>query len=137
MRIVDVYLGLMPVVFAIGTVALALSEFTPVFKILSTPLVPYLELLQVPLADQAAPAMLVGFADMFLPAVLGKGIENDMTQFIIAAMSVVQVVYMTEVGALILKEKLGLNILELVAIFILRTIICLPIVVFIAKTFVF
>lgn len=137
MRILDVYLGLMPVVFAIGTVALALSEFTPVFKILSTPMVPYLELLQVPLADQAAPAMLVGFADMFLPAVLGKGIENEMTQFIIAAMSVVQVIYMTEVGALILKEKLGLNILELVAIFLIRTILCLPIVVFIAKTFIF
>lgn len=133
----DVYLGLMPVVFAIGTVALGLSEFTPVFKYLSAPLVPYLELLQVPEAGKAAAAMIVGFADMFLPAVLGKGIESEMTKFIIASMSVVQVIYMTEVGALILKAKLGLNILELFIIFLLRTLICLPIVVLIAKTLVF
>lgn len=133
----DVYLGLMPVVFAIGTIALALSEYTPVFKYLSMPLVPYLELLQIPEAAKAAPTMLVGFADMFLPAVLGKGIESEYTKFVIACMSVVQVIYMTEVGALILKSKLGLNILELVLVFLIRTIICLPIVVLIAKTFVF
>lgn len=133
----DVYLGLMPVVFAIGTIALSLSEFTSVFKYLSAPLVPYLELLQVPEAGKAAAAIIVGFADMFLPAVLGKGIENEMTKFIIACMSVLQVIYMTEVGALILKAKLGLNILELFIIFLLRTLICLPIVVLIANTLIF
>lgn len=133
----DVYLGLMPVVFAIGTMALALSEYTTIFNIISEPMVPYLELLGVPEAVKAAPTMLVGFADMFLPAVLGKGIDNDMTKFVIAAMSVLQIIYMTEVGALILKAKIGLNILELFIIFIIRTLICLPIVVLIAKTMVF
>lgn len=133
----DVYLGLMPVVFAIGTIALGLSEYTPLFKWLSAPIVPYLNLLGVPEAAAAAPSFVVGFADMFLPAVLGKGIENEMTKFIIAAMSVLQVIYMTEVGALILKAKIGLNLLELFAIFVIRTLICLPIVVLIAKLLVF
>lgn len=133
----DVYLGLMPVVFAIGTIALALSEYTPIFKMLSTPLVPYLELLHIPEAAKAAPAVLVGFADMFLPAVLGKGIENEMTKFVIACLSVLQIIYMTEVGALILKAKIGLNIFELFIVFLIRTVICLPIVVLIANTFVF
>ncbi len=133
----DVYLGLMPVVFAIGTVALALSEYTPVFKILSAPMVPFLELLRIPEAAKAAPAMLVGFADMFLPAVLGKGIENEMTKFVIACASITQVIYMTEVGALILKSKIGVNFLELFIIFLLRTFITLPIIAFIAHMFVF
>ena len=128
----DVYLGLMPVVFAIGTVALALSEYTSLFKVLSYPLVPLLELLRIPEAAAAAPAMLVGFADMFLPAVLGKGIDNDMTKFVIACVSMTQVIYMTEVGALILKARLGLNILELFLIFLLRTLITLPIIVLMA-----
>lgn len=133
----DIYLGLMPVVFAIGTMALALSEYTPIFTWLSAPIVPYLQLLGVPEAAAAAPSMVVGFADMFLPAVLGKGIENEMTKFIIASMSVLQIIYMTEVGALILKAKIGLNLLELFAIFVIRTLICLPIVVLIAKLVVF
>ena len=133
----DVYLGLMPVVFAIGTIALALSEYTPLFTILSYPIVPFLELLQIPQAAQAAPAMLVGFADMFLPSVLAKGIDNEMTQFIIACVSMTQVIYMTEVGALILKARIGLNILELFVIFLLRTLITLPIITLMAHWVVF
>lgn len=136
MLIIDVYMGLMPVLFAIGTIALGLSEFTSFFQKLSIPLVPYLELLQVHEAEKAGATMLVGFADMFLPAVIGKSIVSEETRFIIASMSVLQIIYMTEVGALILKQKMGLNILELFAIFLLRTLICLPIVVFIAKTLV-
>lgn len=133
----DVYLGLMPVVFAIGTLALALSEYTPLFTVLSYPMVPFLELLQIPEAAKAAPAMLVGFADMFLPAVLGKGIENEMTRFVIACMALTQVIYMTEVGALILKARIGLNILELFVIFLLRTLITLPIIALMAHWVVF
>ena len=133
----DVYLGLMPVVFAIGTIALALSEYTPVFTILSYPMVPLLELLQIPEAAKAAPATVVGFADMFLPAVLGKGIENEMTKFVIACLSLTQVIYMTEVGALILKSKINVNLAELFLIFVMRTLITLPIIAFMAHFVVF
>lgn len=128
----DVYLGLLPVVFALGTVALALSEYTPIFTWLSYPLIPILEVLRVPEAAAAAPAFVVGFADMFLPAVLGKGIESEMTRFIIACMSVAQVIYMTEVGALILKSNIRVNFAELLLIFVMRTVLALPIVVVIA-----
>lgn len=130
--LLDVYLGLMPVVFAIGTIALALSEFTPLFQYLSYPFVPYLELLKVPEAETAAPAMLVGFADMFLPAVLGHGIESDLTKFVIACASMTQIIYLTEVGALILRSKIPLSLLELFVIFVLRTVIGLPIIVLFA-----
>lgn len=133
--LLDVYLGLMPVVYAIGTIALALSEFTPIFTFLSYPFIHYLEWLGVPEAAKAAPAMLVGFADMFLPAVLGYGIDNDVTKFVIACTSLIQVIYLTEVGALILRSKIPLNLLELFAIFILRTLIGLPIIVLSAKIF--
>lgn len=136
-NLMDIYLGLMPILFAIGTVGLALTEFTPVFKILATPLVPFLELLQVPEAAKAAPAMLVGFADMYLPALVGKSIDNEMTRFVIGCASITQIIYMSEVGALILKSKIGLNILELFAIFVLRTIITVPIIALIAHVFIF
>ena len=131
-NVVDIWLGLLPLVMAIGTVSLAIAEFTPVFNWLSYPIVPLLELLQLPEAAKAAPAMLVGFADMFLPAVLGKGIESELTRFVVACVSLTQLIYMSEVGVLIIKAKLPLNLLELFVIFIIRTLITLPIIALMA-----
>lgn len=131
-NVVDIWLGLLPLVMAIGTVSLAIAEYTPVFNWLSYPIVPLLELLQLPEAAKAAPAMLVGFADMFLPAVLGKGIESELTRFVVACVSLTQLIYMSEVGVLIIKAKLPLNLLELFVIFIIRTLITLPIIALMA-----
>jgi nucleoside recognition membrane protein YjiH len=131
-NVVDIWLGLLPLVMAIGTLSLAIAEYTPIFNWLSYPLVPLLELLQLPEAAKAAPAMLVGFADMFLPAVLGKGIESELTRFVVACVSLTQLIYMSEVGVLIIKAKLPLNLLELFAIFIIRTLITLPIITLMA-----
>lgn len=131
-NVVDIWLGLLPLVMAIGTLSLAIAEYTPVFNWLSYPIVPLLELLQLPEAAKAAPAILVGFADMFLPAVLGKGIESELTRFVVACVSLTQLIYMSEVGVLIIKAKLPLNVLELFAIFIIRTLITLPIIALMA-----
>ncbi|ANU09991.1 hypothetical protein A1A1_06487 [Planococcus antarcticus DSM 14505] len=131
-NVLDMWIGVAPVVMAFGTVALILAEYTPVFSILGTPFVPYLNLLGVPEAAEAAQLMVVGFADMFLPAILGADIESEMTRFVVATMSVTQLIYMSEVGGLLLGSKIPVNILDLIIIFLLRTIIALPIVVGVA-----
>ncbi|MCE8038253.1 YjiH family protein [Halomonas sp. MCCC 1A11062] len=136
-NVADIFLALLPLVFAIGTVALILAEFTPLFTWLSYPMVPVLELLRIPEAQAAAPATLVGFADMFLPAVLATNIESELTRFVIACLSLTQLIYMSEIGALLLKSKIPLKLWELVAIFLLRTAITLPIIAFMAHTFFF
>ncbi|AJY49306.1 MULTISPECIES: YjiH family protein [Halomonadaceae] len=137
LNVMDIFLGLLPLVFAIGTVALILAEFTPLFTWLSYPMVPVLELLRIPEAEAAAPATLVGFADMFLPAVLATNIESELTRFVIACLSLTQLIYMSEIGALLLKSKIPIKFWELVAIFLLRTAITLPIIAFMAHTFFF
>ncbi|SFU72570.1 YjiH family protein [Halomonas korlensis] len=131
-NVADIFFGLLPLVIAIGTVALILAEFTPLFTWLSMPMVPVLEWMGLPEAEAAAPATLVGFADMFLPAVLGSNIESELTRFVIACLSLTQLVYMSEIGALLLKSKIPLKLWELVAIFLLRTAITLPIIVVMA-----
>lgn len=128
----DIWFGLLPSVMAIGTITLALAKRTPLFRYLSYPFIPFLKLLQIPEAAKAAPAMVVGFADQFLPAILTEGIESELTRFVVAVMAVVQLIYMSEVGVLILKSKISLNLLDLFIIFILRTIICLPVVALMA-----
>jgi len=129
---IDMVFGVLPVVMGLGTVALVVAEYTPIFEILGQPFIPYLELLQIPEAAAASQTIVVGFADMFIPAILAASIDNEMTRFIIAAMSVTQLIYMSEVGALLLGSKIPVNIVELFVIFILRTLITLPVIAGIA-----
>ena len=125
---VDMVFGVLPVVMGLGTIALVIAEYTSVFSILGQPFIPFLELLQIPEAAAASETIVVGFADMFIPAILAASIDNEMTRFVIAAMSVTQLIYMSEVGALLLGSRIPVNIFELFAIFILRTLITLPVI---------
>lgn len=125
---VDMVFGVLPVVMGLGTMALVIAEYTSLFSFLGQPFIPFLELLGVPEAVAASETIVVGFADMFIPAILAASIDNEMTRFVIAAMSVTQLIYMSEVGALLLGSKIPVNIAELFIIFILRTLITLPVI---------
>lgn len=125
---IDMVFGVLPVVMGLGTLALIVAEYTPVFSILGQPFIPFLELLQIPEAAAASETIVVGFADMFIPAILAASIDSEMTRFVIAAMSVTQLIYMSEVGALLLGSRIPVNIFELFVIFILRTLITLPVI---------
>lgn len=132
---VDMVFGVLPVVMAIGTVALVIAEHTPVFSILGQPFIPFLELLQIPEAAAASETIVVGFADMFLPSILASGIESDLTRFVIAAMSVTQLIYMSEIGALLIGSKIPVKPWELFMIFILRTVVTLPVIALMGHLF--
>lgn len=123
----DIWFGLLPLVMVIGTSSLVIANHTSIFSWLSYPLVPFAELLRLPEAAAAAPALLVGFADQFLPVILGQSIESELTRFVIACASVTQLVYMSEVGAYLLKSRLQVSLFELFVVFLLRTVITVPI----------
>lgn len=132
-NVLDMWFGVTPVVMAFGTVALVMTEYTNVFRILGKPFEYILQALHIPEATEAAQTMVVGFADMFLPVILAEGvITSPITLFTIAAVSVIQLIYMSEVGGLILGTKIPLTIFDLFVIFLLRTLIALPIIAGIA-----
>ncbi|WP_425288576.1 YjiH family protein [Salibacterium halotolerans] len=128
-NVLDMWIGVLPVVMALGTTAVVIAENTPFFAVIGSPFVPLLDLLQVPEAVKASETMLVGFADMLLPSILGAGIESELTRFVIAALSVTQLIYMSEVGGLLLASKLPISFIDLVLIFLERTIITLPVII--------
>ena len=133
-NVIDMLFGVLPVVMALATTALIIAEFTPIFKILGLPFVPLLMLLQVPEAVAASQTIVVGFADMLLPSVLAANtITNEMTKFIIACVSVTQLIYMSEVGGVLLGSKIPLTLKDLMIIFLQRTLITLPVIVLIAN----
>lgn len=128
-NIVDIYISLIPLVLAWGTISLAVAEFTPIFTWISYPVILILELLKIPNAAEAAPAVLVGFTDMFIPSVMvsGDGFA-EITKFIIGALSISQLVYMTETGAVILKSEIPLKLKDLMVLFLIRTVISLLVI---------
>jgi len=128
-NITELWLSIVPVVMGIGTLALILAEYTPLFTILGYPLAPVLNLFGLEEATKAAPLILVGFTDMFLPALIGASIESELTRFVVATVSVCQLIYMSEVGAIVVKSKIPLGFLDMAMIFLLRTAIALPLAV--------
>ncbi|WP_297136771.1 YjiH family protein [Terrisporobacter sp.] len=128
-NILDIYISLIPLVLAWGTISLAFAEFTPVFTWISYPVILLLDLLKIPNAVEAAPAVLVGFTDMFIPSVMvsGDGFA-EITKFVIGTLSISQLVYMTETGAVILKSDIPLNLKDLMILFLIRTVISLLVI---------
>ena len=120
------WFGVLPVVMCIGTLALVLANHTTIFDTLGLPFLPLLQLLDVPQAAEVSKTMIVGFTDMFTPSVLAAGtITSPMAKFIVAVISVTQLIYLSEVGGLILGSKIPVNLPELFILFLERTIISL------------
>lgn len=125
----DTWFGVLPIVMAIGTLGTILAEYTPIFSWIGKPFVPLLELVGIPEAQAMSETIFIGFTDMFLPAILIEGVQSDMTRFIVGAMSITQLIYLSEVGGVILGSKIPLGIGKLFVIFLIRTAITLPIVI--------
>ncbi len=124
----EMMMTLLPIVMAIGTLSLVVVEHTHLFDWLSLPFIPLLELLAIPEARQVAPMVVVGFADMFVPALLAQNLESEQARFFVATLSITQLIYLSEVGAILLSGRLPLKFWEIFVIFLWRTLIALPIV---------
>lgn len=131
--VVGMFFDLIPIVLAWGTVALIIATYTPVFDWISYPMGLYLQLFGVEEAFAAAPATLIGFTDMFIPALLITGITSVKTKFVIGVLSLVQIIYLTEVGAIIIKSEIPMKFGKLLLVFLERTIIAIPLIVLFAN----
>lgn len=80
-------------------------------------------LFNVPEAFAAAPAILAGFADNYLPVILFKGFASLEVKFIIGTMSILQIIFLSEIGALLISNKIVAKFKDLLIIFLQRTII--------------
>lgn len=127
-NVLEMWFGTLPVVLAMGTVALIVANYTPIFEYLGMPFIPIYKLLQIPEAEIAGQTVIVGFADMFLPSVIASSIESDMTRFVVAATSVTQLIYMSEIGSIIMGSKIKVSFWKLFVIFLERSLVTLPII---------
>ena len=122
--------SVMAAAMALATMAALITFHTPVFYWLSYPFAALLEIAQLPEAAAAAPALFSGFLDQYMPAIIAKSINSEVTSFVLAGLSVCQLIFMSELGVIILRSSLPLSIWELAQIFLLRTVIVLPVLIF-------
>lgn len=126
-------ISLQPIIICWGTLALILSCYTPILQWFSYPIGLLMNLFNVSDAFAAAPAILAGFADNYLPVILAKGFASLEVKFIIGTMSILQIIFMSEIGALLISTKLVTKFKDILIIFLQRTIISLPLVILISK----
>ena len=131
--LMGMFFDLIPIVVSWGTIALIIATYTPFFRWISYPMGMYLQALGVPESFAAAPATLVGFTDMFIPALLSVGLTSVKTKFVVGVLSLVQIIYLTEVGTIIIKSEIPLNFWKLLVIFLERTLVAIPLIVLFAN----
>ena len=126
---------MMPAAMTIEFLVLIAYHHTKVLSILATPFVPLLVFLGIPEAEAAAPGVFIGLLDQFVPAVIAGTIENPKTSFVLAGLSVTQLIFFAETALLIVRSKIPLSIIQLSMIFVVRTVIALPILAGVAHLF--
>ncbi len=133
LNIVNIYVGFLPVIMLVGTVSLVIAEKTILFNILSMPFVPIYEMFGFTneVAEVMASASIVGFADMYLPAIFISDVPSETAKFFIGVLSFTQLLFMSETGMVLLKSSIGVNFFDIVKIFLYRTILSMPIVLLI------
>ena len=129
----DIVIDLIPIVIAWGTVGLYIANETPILQYISYPMGLFLKIFNVENAFEVAPATIVGFIDMFIPALITGASVAIKTKFIIGTLSLVQIIYLTEVGSIIMKSDVDLGIGKLILIFLERTFISLPIIILLSN----
>lgn len=122
------FLDLIPVVMAWGTIVLVLVEYTPIFDWVSIPFGWLMNVCGIEGAADVAPTALVGFADQYIPPLMLADFPIERTRFIMGCASLLQIIYMTEVGLIVLKSRVPVNAGHLFLVFIERTIIAIPLV---------
>ena len=116
-------------ILAVGLAALLLAEFTDVFTVLARPLIPVVDLLGIPNAETVAPATIIGITEMFLPALLVVETAPK-ARFFVAVLSISQLIFFSAVGPMMMDmfNDIPIRFRDLVGLFVLRTIILLPLV---------
>ncbi len=90
---------------------------------------PLLNLLALPDADKIAPTVLLSIAEVALPAIIISGADvAPMSVFFVCTLSTIQIIFFTESANAILESDIPLSVKDLIVIFLIRTILAIPLV---------
>lgn len=114
-----------PAILAVGVVAVLIADRTPLFEWLGAPLEPLIALLGVPDSAVVAQGSVIGISEMFLPALLAVDVSLP-ARFFVAAISLTQIFFFSATIPLMLSLDLPIRLWHCLVLFVLRTLICIP-----------
>lgn len=126
--IASVWFDVLPMVMFVAATGMIINEYTPVFKILTIPFVPLLNLMGFAEAEVAAPMLLTGFLDQFFPVAMAGAITAIDTRFFVFCMAIAQIIYLSEIGVMMIRSKLDFNLGKIFLVFLERTLLSMPII---------
>ncbi len=121
--LLGIYSSIFPLVMSWGTLALIIATYTPIFEWVSYPFYFLLDLVNCPEPARVAIAFVLSFADQFLAGVIGADVVSEAAKFMCAGISITGLIYLTEVGVLVLDSKIPINFIDLTVIYIERAIV--------------
>ncbi len=121
--LVTIYVSTTPLVMAWGGIALIIATYTPVFQWIAYPFVYLLQLVGIPEAAETATAFVLALPDQFLAGIVGAGLESRVAKFMAAGISITGLIYLSEVGVLILDSKIPVKFLDLIVIYLIRAVL--------------
>jgi len=137
--ILNIYVGFLPLIMVVGTLALVMAEHTSLFTHLSLPLEGLYQVLgySSSVARDMAPATIVGLADMYLPALFIGETSSESARFMIGVLAFTQLVFMSETGMILIKSKIKLSLIDILKVFLFRTLVSIPLVYGLIRVYVY
>jgi nucleoside recognition membrane protein YjiH len=116
-------------ILSIATISLIIGTYTPVFGYLGVVIEPLINLFNLPDADKIAPTVLISIAEIALPAIMISGADvAPISIFFVCTLSTIQIIFFTESANAMLESDIPLSVKDLVVIFLIRTLLAIPLV---------
>lgn len=126
---VEQLFGVTGPMMALATMAAILAFHSVIGEWISAPIGWMLALFDVEQSTRVGIGFIFGFIDQFIPAVIAGDLQSDAIRFILAGLSLCQLIYMSETGLVMLRVGLPINAWQLFLVFVIRTVIVVPILV--------
>lgn len=122
-------MGVTGPMMALATTAAIVAFHSPIGEWIGAPFAAILSLFDVEQASRVGIGFIFGFIDQFIPAVIAGDLQGEAIRFILAGLSLCQLIYMSETGLVMLRVGLPINAWQLFLVFLIRTVIVVPVLV--------
>jgi nucleoside recognition membrane protein YjiH len=125
-------------VLVIGVLALGANTYTSIFDIASTPLVPIMSILAIPEPKIAATATIVGFAEVIVATSIAAE-ASLITKFFVTILVASQAIFLAAPIPIMMDmfDDIPIKFKDLTILFVLRTIILIPLAAILTHLVVF
>ena len=128
----DMAFSVIPSIMSIGLLGLVLARYTPLFEWMGLMFVPIFELFGVSQASLGGTAAAVSLPEMFLPAILIAKTGTPLLKFVIAVVSISEILFFSASIPCILGTDIPIKLWEIVVIWFERVVLSILITIPIA-----